>query len=107
MPGWDPNPVIRAKAAGKLAYESYGANPNGVLQRDLEYLLSDRDVRFRTPTPQMFDAATPEGFRETWEPLLKQGEIEVMIFGDFQREVRAQRHLAAQRLTLCLPCSSS
>ncbi len=27
MPGWDPNPVIRAKAAGKLAYESYGSNP--------------------------------------------------------------------------------
>ena len=85
MPGWDPNPVIRAKAAGKLAYESYGANPNGVLQRDLEYLLSDRDARFRTPTPQMFDAATPEGFRETWEPLLKQGPGEVLVFGEFDK----------------------
>ena len=85
MPGWDPNPVIRAKAAGKLAYESYGANPNGVLQRDLEYLLSDRDARFRTPTPQMFDAATPEGFRETWEPLLKQGPVEVLVFGEFYK----------------------
>ena len=85
MPGWDPNPVIRAKAAGKLAYESYGANPNGVLQRDLEYLLSDRDARFRTPTPQMFDAATPEGFRETWERLLKQGPVEVLVFGEFYK----------------------
>ncbi len=85
MPGWDPNPVIRAKAAGKLAYESYGANPNGVLQRDLEYLLSDKDARFRTPTPQMFDAATPEGFRETWEPLLKQGPVEVLVFGEFDK----------------------
>ena len=85
MPGWDPNPVVRAKAAGKLAYESYGANPNGVLQRDLEYLLSDRDARFRTPTPQMFDAATPEGFRETWEPLLKQGPVEVLVFGEFDK----------------------
>ena len=85
MPGWDPNPVTRAKAAGKLAYESYGANPNGVLQRDLEYLLSDRDARFRTPTPQMFDAATPEGFRETWEPLLKQGPVEVLVFGEFDK----------------------
>lgn len=85
MPGWDPNPVIRAKAAGKLAYESYGANPNGVLQRDLEYLLSDGDARFRTPTPQMFDAATPEGFRETWEPLLKQGPVEVLVFGEFDK----------------------
>ena len=85
MPGWDPNPVIRAKAAGKLAYESYGANPNGVLQRDLEYLLRDQDPRFQTPTPAMFDAATPAGFREVWEPLLEQGPVEVLVFGEFDK----------------------
>ncbi len=85
MPGWDPNPVIRAKAAGKLAYESYGANPNGVLQRDLEYLLRDQDPRFQTPTPAMFDAATPAGFREVWEPLLGQGPVEVLVFGEFDK----------------------
>ncbi len=85
MPGWDPNPVIRAKAAGKLAYESYSANPGGILQRDLEYLASDGDPRFRTPTPEMFDQATPEGFREVWEPLLKQGPVEVLIFGEFDK----------------------
>ncbi|MBO6768143.1 MAG: insulinase family protein [Erythrobacter sp.] len=85
MPGWDPNPVARAKAAGKLAYESYSANPGGILQRDLEYLLRDSDPRFRTPTPEMFDAATPEDFREVWEPLLKQGPVEVLVFGEFDK----------------------
>ncbi|WP_421992147.1 M16 family metallopeptidase [Qipengyuania sp.] len=85
MPGWDPNPVVRAKAAGKLAYESYSANPGGILQRDLEYLLRDSDPRFRTPTPEMFDAATPEDFREVWEPLLKQGPVEVLVFGEFDK----------------------
>ncbi|KWV95467.1 pitrilysin family protein [Erythrobacter sp. AP23] len=85
MPGWDPNPVARAKAAGQLAYESYSANPGGILQRDLEYLLRDSDPRFRTPTPEMFDAATPEDFREVWEPLLKQGPVEVLVFGEFDK----------------------
>ena len=85
MPGWDPNPVIRAKAAGKLAYESYAASPGGILQRDLEYLLRDSDPRFQTPTPEMFDAATPEKFREVWEPLLKQGPVEVLVFGEFDK----------------------
>ncbi|WP_370030817.1 M16 family metallopeptidase [Qipengyuania mesophila] len=86
MPGWDPKPVVRAKAAGKLAYESYSANPGGILQRDLEYLLSNDDPRFRTPTPEMFDAATPEGFRKVWEPLLKQGPVEVLVFGEFDKD---------------------
>tara|TARA_R110000751_G_scaffold2018_18_gene10527 strand:- start:313257 stop:316205 length:2949 start_codon:yes stop_codon:yes gene_type:complete len=85
MPGWDPNPVIRAKAAGKLAYESYGSNPGGILQRDLEYLVRDSDPRFRTPTPELYDAATPAGFREFWEPLLAQGPVEVLVFGEFDK----------------------
>jgi zinc protease len=86
LPRWDANPVLRAKAAAKLQYESFATSPAGVLQRDLDYLLADRDARFATPTPAMLDKATPEGFRKVWEPLLKQGPVEVMIFGDFNRE---------------------
>ena len=86
MPGWDANPVLRSKAAGKLAYESYATNPGGVLTRDLEFLLRDSDPRFKTPTPEMFDAATPEEFRAVWEPLLKQGPVEVLVFGEFDMD---------------------
>jgi len=86
MPRWDENPLLRAKAAAVLGYESYAANPMGVISRDLNYLLSDRDPRFATPTPEQINAATPEGFREVWEPLLKQGPIEVLVFGDINRE---------------------
>jgi zinc protease len=32
------------------------------------------------------EAATPEGFRKVWEPLLQQGPIEVLIFGEFDRD---------------------
>ncbi|MGN3973508.1 M16 family metallopeptidase [Tsuneonella sp. SYSU-LHT278] len=85
MPRWDPNPVIRARAAAKLAYESYSTSPNGMLERDLDYELYGHDARFETPTPAQLDAATPEGFRKVWEPLLKQGPVEVLVFGEFDK----------------------
>ncbi|AKH42258.1 zinc protease [Altererythrobacter atlanticus] len=86
MPRWDVSPVARAKAAALLSYDSYRGSPNAVLARDLDWLLHDRDPRYRTPTPEQLQAATPEGFREVWSRLLKQGPIEVDIFGDFDRE---------------------
>ncbi|MGZ3267591.1 MAG: M16 family metallopeptidase, partial [Croceibacterium sp.] len=81
-PRWDTAPIERAKASAKLAYPSYGGDPNSVLGRDLEWLLSNRDPRYATPTPAALDAATAAGFRKVWEPLLKQGPIEVDAFGD-------------------------
>ncbi len=86
MPRWDANPVLRAKAAAELAFGSYAASPGGVLNRDLEYLLRDHDPRFATPDPVMLAKATPEGFRKVWEPLLKQGPVEVLVFGEFDRD---------------------
>jgi zinc protease len=86
VPRWDAGPIERAKATAKLAYNSYGATPASVLQRDMEWLLSDRDPRYATPTPEVLDTVTPEGFRQVWEPLLKQGPVEVDVFGDFDPE---------------------
>ncbi|APE28272.1 zinc protease [Aurantiacibacter gangjinensis] len=86
QPGWDPAPVERAIASMRLAYDSYGRDPNGVLTRDLDWLLRDRDPRFATPTPADLDAASPEGFRRTWSRLLSQGPVEVAVFGDIDRQ---------------------
>src|SRR3546814_20982127 len=36
------------------------------------------------------DAVTPEGFRKVWEPLLQQGPIEVLIFGEFDRDATVE-----------------
>ncbi|RKF22036.1 insulinase family protein [Altericroceibacterium spongiae] len=82
MPRWNPNPVNRAKAAISMQYNGFDANPTGIINRDLEWLLHDKDPRFATPTPEQIDQTTPEGFRKVWEPLLKQGPVEVMVFGD-------------------------
>ncbi|MEO1488906.1 MAG: insulinase family protein [Pseudomonadota bacterium] len=86
MPRWDADPVNRAKAAATLAYNTYATSPSGVINRDLEYLVTDRDPRFETPDPAAIESVTPEGFREVWEPLLKQGPIEVLVFGEFDRD---------------------
>jgi zinc protease len=85
MPRWDPNPVLRAKAAAKLQYEAYATSPQGVLERDLRYLQRDRDPRLRTPSPADLDKTTPEGFRQVWSRALASGPIEVQIYGDFDR----------------------
>ncbi|MBS0480560.1 MAG: insulinase family protein [Proteobacteria bacterium] len=85
MPRWDANPVLRAKAAAKLQYESYATSPQGVIQRDLGYYQHGRDGRFRTATPQEVEAATVKGFRQVWEPVLQEGPIELQVFGDFDR----------------------
>ncbi len=85
MPRWDANPVLRAKAAAELQYESYATSPQGVLDRDLKYLQRDRDPRFRTPSPAELDKTTPEGFRKVWSRALATGPMEVQVYGDFDR----------------------
>lgn len=85
-PRWDTNPVLRAKAAAEMQYEAYQTSPNGVLNRDLNYLQSNKDPRYRTPTPAEIEQTTPEGFRKVWQRALEQGPIEVQVYGDFDRD---------------------
>ncbi|MCH7629189.1 MAG: insulinase family protein [Proteobacteria bacterium] len=86
MPRWDANPVLRARAAAKLGYESTNASPQSVLGRDAPWLLKNGDPRYAQPNPAELDKVNPDGFRRVWEPLLAQGPIEVDMFGDFTRD---------------------
>ncbi|MEO6041580.1 MAG: insulinase family protein [Croceibacterium sp.] len=86
LPKWDPAPVERAKASGILGYDAMAGDPNSVINRDLDWLLSDRDPRYAQPTPDALRAATPQGFRKVWSRLLSEGPIEVEVFGDFDRD---------------------
>ena len=90
MPRWDANPVIRAKAAALLAYASASTSPSGVLNRELGGLERGGDPRYSAPTREQLEAATPEGFRKVWAPILAQGPIEVLVFGDFDRAATVQ-----------------
>ena len=89
-PGWDPAPIARVKTGTAVAYDAMGRAPDSVLARDLNWLLHDKDVRFRTPSRQEIEALTPQAFRATWEPLLASGPIEVQIFGQVKPEEAIQ-----------------
>lgn len=84
-PGWDAAPVERAKALATSGYDSFEMSATSVLQRDLEYLLRGNDRRWKAATPSevaKIDAAT---FQSYWKPLLAEGPVEVLLFGDFDK----------------------
>jgi zinc protease len=83
---WDAAPVLRARAAFLTNYDSLGTSPQSVLSRDLSSLLRSGDTRWATPSREAIQALTPQAFRQFWEPLLKTGPIEVLVFGDIAAE---------------------
>ncbi len=85
-PGWDPAPVARARALAKQGYDAQEMSAMAVLQRDLEYLLSSKDPRWKSPDPAEIAKMTPKAFQAFWQPLLQTGPVEVAIFGDFDRD---------------------
>lgn len=85
-PGWDPNPIARAKAGMLAGYAGLSASPDAVLSRDLDKLLHSGDPRWGIPARETIAALTPAAFRQLWEPLLASGPIEVSIFGDIDTE---------------------
>lgn len=85
-PRWDKAPVIRGRAASLIGYDSFAASPQAVLQRDLEWLVRGKDPRWKTPNKDDFNALTPKGFKKFWKPILASGPIELMLFGDFDRD---------------------
>lgn len=90
-PGWDPNPVARARAVLLTSYASLSSSPDGVLARDLEGLLHDGDPRWGTPSREAVAALDAASFRNLWAPILASGPIEIQIFGD----VKADAAIAA------------
>ncbi len=85
-PGWDPNPVARARAVLLASYAGLGASPDGVLQRDLDSLLHDGDPRWGTPPRDAIETLDAKSFRALWEPLLASGPIEVQVYGDVKAD---------------------
>jgi zinc protease len=85
-PGWDPAPINRAKASFLVESGTWGASPQGIISRELELQLHGGDKRWANPTQAEAQALTPQTFKAFWEPLLKTGDLEVSIFGDFEME---------------------
>lgn len=84
-PGWDPAPVERAKALATSGYNSFEMSATSVLQRDLDYLLRGKDPRWKSATPGDVAKIDAAAFERYWAPLIAQGPVEVMLFGDFDK----------------------
>lgn len=86
LPRWDAAPIARTRASFLSGYDTLEAAPQTVLQRDLGGLLHGGDARWVSPDRAQITALTPQAFRTLWEPLLKTGPIEVLVFGDVQAD---------------------
>ncbi len=86
FPRWDPAPVLRSKAAALISYDSFSASPQAVMERDLEWLVRGKDPRWKTPDKEDFKQLDADSFRDFWEPILASGPVELLLFGDFDRD---------------------
>jgi len=85
-PRWDKAPVARARAASLIAYDSFASSPQAILERDLQWLVRGKDLRWKTPDKKDYEALNAEEFKKFWKPKLEAGPVELMLFGDFDRE---------------------
>ena len=85
-PGWDPNPIARARAVAISGYAATSSSPDAVIGRDLERLLHGGDPRWGMPDLKGIEKLNAKDFRAFWEPLLASGPVEVQIFGDIDVE---------------------
>ena len=90
MPRWDAEPGAARQGGGAAAVRKLFDQRRRACSSATSKFAPARPrsaLRAR-PTPAELDAATPEGFRKVWEPLLAQGPIEVQVFGDFDTRRR-------------------
>ncbi|WP_339693454.1 insulinase family protein [uncultured Parasphingorhabdus sp.] len=85
-PRWDAAPVIRSRAASLISYDSFSASPQSVMERDLEWLVHGKDSRWKTPDKEDFEKLDAKNFKQFWKPILASGPVELMLFGDFDRD---------------------
>ncbi|MGF7147061.1 zinc protease [Sphingomonas zeicaulis] len=86
FPKWDEAPIKRLRAAMLAGYEAQSANASAVMNRELPSLLKSGDPRWTTPDRKDIETLNGKAFRRHFEPLLKEGPIEILLFGDFDAE---------------------
>jgi zinc protease len=87
FPGWDPNPVNRAKTAhaGQLC-RPVGLARRSAVARSRGAAPFERSALGHAAHAPRWRRRRPNQFRKLWEPLLASGPIEVDVFGDMESE---------------------
>ena len=81
-PGWRPQAFDKIKSDLSPILNDLAASPNGVMQRDLSYLLHDNDPRWANPTHLDIAAQHLPDLRAILDRPLAEGAIEITIVGD-------------------------
>ncbi len=81
-PGWRPQAFDRIKSDISPVLNDLAASPNGVIQRDLSYLLHNSDPRWANPTHLDIAAQHLDDLRAILDEPLAEGAIEITIVGD-------------------------
>jgi len=86
FPRWDAGPLSRAVAALKVSYDPVPNSAAEAIDRNVGWLLEDKDERVAPPTPADEQELTLQKFKEVWEPRLATGPIEIQLYGDVNRD---------------------
>jgi zinc protease len=86
FPRWDASPLARTVAALNVTYDPVPNSAGEAINRNVGWLLRDKDERVAPPTPADAKELTLAKFKEVWEPRLANGPVEIQIFGDVKRE---------------------
>lgn len=81
-PGWQAQPIARARAGLLVSYDLMSATPNAVIESQLQGAVYSNDRRFLPPSREAVNRLTPQAFRAFWETQLTRGPVEVLVFGD-------------------------
>ncbi|MBT2187588.1 M16 family metallopeptidase [Sphingobium nicotianae] len=90
FPRWDEAPLKRAMAALEAGYDPVPGSASDAIERNLDWMLRDRDGRYSPAAPSDRAALTLDKFKALWAPRLASGPIEVQIYGDVDTEAAIQ-----------------
>jgi zinc protease len=86
FPRWDASPLARTVAALNVTYDPVPNSAGEAINRNVGWLLRDKDERVAPPTPADAQELTLAKFKDLWEPRLTNGPVEIQLFGDMKRE---------------------
>ncbi len=85
-PGYRPEADAQYRQTISIVYPTLDAEPSGILNRDVDRLLRDGDVRFGFPTEDVLLERRLDELKPVLERALTEGAIEIAIVGDIEED---------------------
>ena len=84
-PSWNERAVERVRSVLLATLATRDNSASAVVNRDLEGVLHGGDARWAAPSRARIEALDADALKAYWTPVLKEGSVEVAMFGDFDR----------------------